>query len=449
VSADLGLVVDAAEAHPHELAAHRAGDAPAKARLADAGRSDECEDRAADGVRQGAHREVLEDALLDFLQAVMVLVEDLRGGLDVELVVRADVPGQANQPVDVGPDHADFRRGRGDPAHPVDLLDRPGLDLLRHAGRLDLLAKLVDLGLLRVLLTKLALDRLQLLTQDVLALGLVHLGLDLGLDLALQLEDLDLAREEVADQLQALDDVDRLEQLLALLRGHVRAVGDHVRQQPRLGDVSGCNRCFGRDGCAVCHVLLDLRLDGAHERLDLDARRRPIPDLLDTSEDVRAGLGEAVYPESALALHNRPDGAVLKLDDLGDLGQGADRVELGGVVDVLLLSVSLSHEGNGSALRDGRVERVDALVATHLEGDDHLGKDDRLPESHERQLAHAGRRRGLRLLWVGRSSNHDLLLAVVGGAATGAVSMNRRDRMSAGVRAGARDMDCRCDGHAP
>ena len=63
---------------------------------------------------------------------------------------------------------------------------------------LDLLAQLVDLGLLRVVLAQLALDRLQLLAQDVLALGLVHLGLDLGLDLALQLEDLDLAGEERA-----------------------------------------------------------------------------------------------------------------------------------------------------------------------------------------------------------------------------------------------------------
>ena len=62
------------------------------------------------------------------------------------------------------------------------LLDRPGLDLLGHAGGLDLVAQLVDLGLLRVVLTQLALDGLELLAQDVLALGLVHLGLDFGLD---------------------------------------------------------------------------------------------------------------------------------------------------------------------------------------------------------------------------------------------------------------------------
>ena len=204
MAADLRLVVDAAEAHPDELAAHRPGDALAERRLADAGRSDEGEDRAADLVGEGADREVLEDPLLDLLEAVVVLVEDLGGLLDVELVVGRDVPRQADEPVDVGPDDADLGRGGRDPAHPVDLLDRPGLDLLGHAGGLDLVAELVDLGLLRVVLAELALDRLELLAEDVLALGLVHLGLDLGLDPALELEDLDLAGEEVADELEAL-----------------------------------------------------------------------------------------------------------------------------------------------------------------------------------------------------------------------------------------------------
>ena len=177
--------------------------------------------------------EVLEDALLDLLEAVVVLVEDPGGFLDVELVVGGDVPGQADQPVDVGPDDTDLGRRGGDPAHPVHFLDRPGLDLVGHAGGLDLVAELVDLGLLRVVLAQLALDRLELLAQDVLALGLVHLGLDFGLDPALELEDLDLVGEEVRDELEPLGDVDRLEHLLALLGGHVRAVGDHVGQQAR------------------------------------------------------------------------------------------------------------------------------------------------------------------------------------------------------------------------
>jgi len=63
--------------------------------------------------------------------------------------------------------------------------------------------------------------------------GLVHLRLDFGLDLALQFEDLDLAAQEGRDDLEALDDIGRCEQLHALFGREVRAVGHHVGQQAR------------------------------------------------------------------------------------------------------------------------------------------------------------------------------------------------------------------------
>ena len=214
---------------------------------------------------------------------------------------------------------------------------------------LDLLAKLVDLGLLRIVLAELALDRLELLAKDVLALGLVHLGLDFGLDPALQLEDLDLAGEERLDELQALDDVDRLEQLLALLGGHVGAVGDHVGQQPGLGDVAGGHGGLRRNGRAVGDVLLDPALDGPHQGLDLDPRRRRVGELLDRRPRCTGWSAEAIDAQPALALDDRPDGAVLELDDLGDLGQRPDRVELGGVLDVLLLGLALGHQRDRAA----------------------------------------------------------------------------------------------------
>ena len=91
-----------------------------------------------------------------------------------------------------------------------------------------------------------------------------------------------------------------------------------------------------------------------------------------------------------LALDDGPDGAVLELDDLGDLGQRADLVELGRVGDVLLLGLALGHERDRPAVGDRGVERVDALLAADLERHDHLGEDDRLPERDERQLARDG-----------------------------------------------------------
>ena len=92
------------------------------------------------------------------------------------------------------------------------------LRLLRHAGRLDLLAQLVDLALLVVALAQLLLDRLHLLAQVVLALVLLQLALDLALDLAADLEHLEVLDQDLVDALEPRADVERLEQLL-LLRG--------------------------------------------------------------------------------------------------------------------------------------------------------------------------------------------------------------------------------------
>ena len=168
--------------------------------------------------------------------------------------------------------------------------------------------------------------------------------------LPLELEDLDLAGEEPGDELEPLLDVDRLEELLALLGRHVGAVGHHVGEEAGLGDVARGDGGLGRHGGAVGHVLLDLGLDAADQRLDLDARRASSSSSSSTCDgEVRAVLREAVDADAALALDDGTHGAVLELDHLGDLGDGADRVQLGGVVDVLLLRLALGHERDRAA----------------------------------------------------------------------------------------------------
>src|ERR1051325_7748584 len=73
VAADLRLVVHAAERDPLELAPRGARDGLAERGLADSRRADEAEDRALAGRIELAHGEMLEDATLDLLKAVVVL----------------------------------------------------------------------------------------------------------------------------------------------------------------------------------------------------------------------------------------------------------------------------------------------------------------------------------------------------------------------------------------
>src|SRR5207302_1474685 len=75
VAAYLGLVTDPAYRDSLELPPERAGDRFAQRGLADPRRPDEAEDRSSRVGLQLAHREVLEDAFLDLVDVVVVLVE--------------------------------------------------------------------------------------------------------------------------------------------------------------------------------------------------------------------------------------------------------------------------------------------------------------------------------------------------------------------------------------
>src|SRR3954464_7424325 len=129
--------------------------------------------------------------------------------------------------------------GGGRLGEPVELAARGAVGLLRKVGLLDLPAKLRDLGLLLVAFTELLLDRLQLLTEEVLALRVLHLGLHLGLDLRAELEHLELAVEDDRELAEACLDVGLLEQLLLLGRLEAHRRRDEVRERARVLGVRG------------------------------------------------------------------------------------------------------------------------------------------------------------------------------------------------------------------
>src|SRR5439155_14596342 len=100
MTADLRFVAHAAKRQPHELAVHRAGDRFGQRRLADAGRAGEGEDGRLRLLDQRADGEELEDALLDLLEPVMILVQDLLGALQVAALAALLVPRLRDLPVE-------------------------------------------------------------------------------------------------------------------------------------------------------------------------------------------------------------------------------------------------------------------------------------------------------------------------------------------------------------
>ncbi len=137
----------------------------------------------------------------------MILVENLFCALEVEVVFGLERPGQRENPLEVGSDHAVLRRGSRQPLQAAELAIDRLEGLLGKVRRLDPLTQLFELRLLGVALAELVLDRLHLLAQDELALALLELRGDLRLDLGLQLEQLQLAGKRSRQFSQALADV--------------------------------------------------------------------------------------------------------------------------------------------------------------------------------------------------------------------------------------------------
>ena len=145
---------------------------------------------------------------------------------------------------------------------------RDGVHGLRQLRVLDPLAQLGELVALAF--AELLLDRLELLAQVVLALRVGHLLLRLRFDLALQLEQRNLARQRGRHRLELLEQVVLLEQRLLVLRLHVDERREHVRQPQRVVDVHhDAAQLLGEAG-GERQRLLDELLDAADVRVDLD-----------------------------------------------------------------------------------------------------------------------------------------------------------------------------------
>ena len=109
VAADLGLVAHAAQGDPDELAAGRLGDGLAQRGLANPGRTDKAQDRPLEGPRAGLYRQVLEYPFLDLLKAIVVVLEDGLGLLQVDGLGLWLAPRDGQQPVEIVPNDGGFR----------------------------------------------------------------------------------------------------------------------------------------------------------------------------------------------------------------------------------------------------------------------------------------------------------------------------------------------------
>ena len=266
--ANLGLVAHAAQAHPHELAAGGLGNRLAERRLAHAGRPDEAQDRRLQPVDALLDGEILDDALLDLLEPVVIGIEDLHRGGEILADLALLLPGQREQRVDEVAHDGGFGRHRRHELQLLELGERLRLGLLRHLGRLDLLFHLVEIGVL-VALAQFLLDRLDLLVQVVLALALLHLALDAAANALFDLQNVDFAFEQSQQVLEAFRDGAHLENFLLLLELQRKMRGNGVGEPAAVVDARHRRQNLGRDLLVELDVLVELGEQRAAHRLDL------------------------------------------------------------------------------------------------------------------------------------------------------------------------------------
>ncbi len=387
VTTDLGLVAHTAQADADELATHRLGDRAAKARLADARRAGEAEDLGRGGdagfLRQAAHGEELDNAFLDLVEAVMVLVEALFRRGEVDPVLRDLGPREGEHGLDIG---ADDRGFGGDVRHALETLDLAKellLRVVRHAALVDLGAELLEL--VTVFAAQLALDNLQLLGQVVLTLGLIHLLVDAVLDAAVQLGDLDLVREHAAQALEAVERIRRLQQLLPL-----RHLADDLRRQ-EVGEMPGIRGALdhvqhlGRKIAVDVGVLKGQVLDLADHRRRFIRVDRRFDDVFRRRHEERSLVLDIEQAEAADAFEH--DLEIASRLSIGgkDAAEGAylEKILRARVVDLL---VTVCRDGDHPARHHRFLNGMDGARAPDLQGHDIAWEDDDLAERQQRDL---------------------------------------------------------------
>ena len=138
-------------------------------------------------------------------------------------------------------------------------------------------------------LAQLVLDRLDLLAEEVVALGLGDLRPDLRLDLARQFENGQLPGQEGAELLQTRLDVRLREELLLLLDRERQAGAEEVGEPAWLPGVHRGDLQFLGDLLRLVDHPLEQAVDVVDERVELDPFLDHVFERFDPADEV--GLG--------------------------------------------------------------------------------------------------------------------------------------------------------------
>ena len=387
MSANLRLVTDAAQRRTHELPARRPRHGACQRRLANARRAYEAQDRRMLLLRELVDGKVFENALLDLLESVVILIQDSFRRLDVDVVLRGSRPRKFKQCLDIGTYDAHLGRHARLPLHAVDFL----LDRLLHVLGIVALGKFLavrfDIRRLVVLVAQFLLNRLDLLAQVIVLLDLFHLLAHAHADLALHLKYLKLTCQNLIEKLHAVLDIDLLKERLPVLNLETQVARDEVAQASRIVENRHGNKRLGGNLLAEFHPLLEFMHDGACQSLHLHGFLHD----LGVFDDRHLGKGFQLFIRfdcrTLLPLDEHAQSAARKLQQLAHLGDRADIVEIF-LSRLISLGILLRHEQDLTVAHHRFLQGCHGALPANVEMDDHEGKHNHSTQRQERQLTY-------------------------------------------------------------
>ena len=217
---NLGFVAYAAERHADKASAERLCDGAPEGGLADTWRPNQAENGPANRANLSQHGDVIEDAILHFLETVVIAVQHGARLLDVDGIVAACRPRQAQRPVQPATSHRRIgRHGRGASKLPQFPLRAQG-NGLRQSALGDLTRHLF--AFVAVFLAQFPVYSPQLFLQKKLALVLEQRTAHLVVDLSFQLEQLEFTAQQLHQSIAQDIQGGRFQQALAMLDGNVQ-----------------------------------------------------------------------------------------------------------------------------------------------------------------------------------------------------------------------------------
>ncbi len=315
----------------------------------------------------------------------MVLIEHLLRLLHVDRGFRCLQPRDIHQPLEVGPRHVVLSGGGIHRLQPLKLAVSRLARLRAHLRLRNLLLQLNEVRPLLAALAKLLLDRLELLAQEVLALGLAKLIARVLLHPRLQLKLLDLARHEGHHPAEARVEVDGLEDLLPLLHGQLQDGHRHVGQRAGMLEVERLDEDLLGQVWRHLHEPPQQVQQRLVPHADLVGDLCRLLDLLDLRPQERLSLrplGEAHPGEAA---HEQ---AAVGVGELNHLLNDRDEPH---VIEALrprtlLLCVALSDQSDHPVVAERGVDQLYIERVGHGERSEHAREYHAVEQAHHGQF---------------------------------------------------------------